>query len=193
MERKAPAVNRRPSFETPAEKGYTGFTFIRPSMLDKKKSFAALRIVFGFVWLIDAYFKWQPSFTGQFVDYVTGALSGQPGPVQVWINLWIQLIGVNPTFFAYAVAVTETAIALGLIFGFYSRVVSYAGIVFSLVIWSTAEGFGGPYIAGSTDIGGAIIYALVFVSLLLGDSGAEWSLDKLLMTKPVKKKPVRKS
>ena len=35
------------------------------------------------------------------------------------------------------------------------------GIAFSLLIWSTAEGFGGPYTAGSADIGTAIIYALV--------------------------------
>ncbi len=36
------------------------------------------------------------------------------------------------------------------------------------VIWSTAEGFGGPYTAGSTDIGAAIIYVLVFLALWFG-------------------------
>jgi nitrite reductase (NO-forming) len=43
------------------------------------------------------------------------------------------------------------------------------GLVFSLLIWSTAEGFGGPYTAGSTDLGTAIIYAVVFALLFLVD------------------------
>jgi hypothetical protein len=34
------------------------------------------------------------------------------------------------------------------------------------VIWGVAEGFGGPYASGASDIGTAIIYALVFVCLL---------------------------
>jgi len=40
------------------------------------------------------------------------------------------------------------------------------GAVFSLAIWSTAEGFGGPYTPGATDIGTSIIYFVVFVYLL---------------------------
>jgi nitrite reductase (NO-forming) len=38
--------------------------------------------------------------------------------------------------------------------------------VFSLLIWATAEGFGGPYTSGAADIGTAIIYAVVFAALL---------------------------
>lgn len=146
-------------------------------MWNKDKSFAVLRIVFSLIWLVDASFKWQPDFINQFVSYVTGALEGQPIVVQNWINLWIHLIGVSPHFFAYIVAIAETLIALGLLFGFLTKYVCYSGILFSLVIWSTAEGFGGPYRSGSTDIGSAIIYALVFVALLLGESWKEFSFD----------------
>jgi len=39
--------------------------------------------------------------------------------------------------------------------------------VFSLLIWGTAEGFGGPYTSGASDIGTAIIYAVVFAGLLM--------------------------
>jgi nitrite reductase (NO-forming) len=35
-----------------------------------------------------------------------------------------------------------------------------------VVIWAAAEGFGGPYTSGASDIGTAIIYALVFMCLL---------------------------
>ncbi len=37
----------------------------------------------------------------------------------------------------------------------------------SLMIWSTAEGFGGPYGERSTDVGTSVIYVLVFVGLLI--------------------------
>jgi nitrite reductase (NO-forming) len=40
-----------------------------------------------------------------------------------------------------------------------------AAIAFSLLIWATAEGFGGPYTSGASDIGTAIIYAVVFAGL----------------------------
>ena len=33
-------------------------------------------------------------------------------------------------------------------------------------LWAAAEGFGGPYTSGASDIGTAIIYALVFMCLL---------------------------
>ena len=38
-------------------------------------------------------------------------------------------------------------------------------VFFSLLVWSVGEAFGGPYAAGSTDIGTAIIYAFVFAAL----------------------------
>jgi hypothetical protein len=31
-----------------------------------------------------------------------------------------------------------------------------------MLVWSTAEGFGGPYTSGASDIGTAVVYALVF-------------------------------
>jgi hypothetical protein len=34
--------------------------------------------------------------------------------------------------------------------------------VFSLLIWSVAEGFGGPHTSGATDIGTSVIYVVVF-------------------------------
>jgi ABC transporter len=49
----------------------------------------------------------------------------------------------------------------------FARKTSYiTGAAFSVLIWSTAEGFGGPYTSQSNDIGTAVIYALVFISLL---------------------------
>jgi thiosulfate dehydrogenase [quinone] large subunit len=143
-------------------------------------AFGILRIVFGLVWAIDAAFKWQPDFQTKFVTYLTGALDGQPALVKAWIGLWIDLVKVNPHVFAFVVAVSETAIAVALIFGVLSNLANLGGLLLALVIWSTAEGFGGPYHAGSTDIGASIIYILVFVALFLSQSGLYLGLDRRL-------------
>lgn len=144
------------------------------------KSFAILRIVFGFVWLIDASFKWQPAFIHNLTSYLAAGAVGQPFLVQAWIHLWVNTVAVNPYAFAIVVAISETAIALGLIFGGLSKVTMTGGILMALVIWSTAEGLGGPYAPGSTDIGAAIIYVIVFVALWLGKSWRHYSLDKYI-------------
>jgi uncharacterized membrane protein YphA (DoxX/SURF4 family) len=147
------------------------------------KGIAGLRIVFGLVWAIDAWFKWQPDFIHKFTDYLSGALDGQPPAVAAWINFWINVVKVDPHFFAYAVAIGETAVALGLIFGALSNLTNIGGILLSVVIWATAEGFGGPYTPGSTDIGAAIIYVLVFVGLFLANAGMYYGVDQWLTDK----------
>ncbi len=141
---------------------------------------AMLRILFGLIWAIDAWFKWQPDFINKFSDYLTGALDGQPAAVQAWINFWINIVQVNPRVFAYIVALGETAVAVGLILGVLSNLTNLGGALLSLVIWSTAEGFGGPYQPGSTDIGAAVIYVLVFAGLFLVNAGLVWGLDQRL-------------
>ncbi len=158
----------------------TSPTTFPPLAAWRLKGIGILRIVFGLVWAIDAWFKWQPDFIHNFSTYLSGSLDNQPPAVQSWINFWINVVNVNPDFFAYLVAVGETAVAIGLIFGLLSNLTNVVGILLSVVIWSSAEGFGGPYQAGSTDIGAAIIYALVFVGLLLSQAGLYYGLDRYL-------------
>ncbi|MHB0865414.1 MAG: hypothetical protein ACYC1Y_00700 [Minisyncoccota bacterium] len=144
------------------------------------KSFAILRIVFGFIWLIDASFKWSPAFLNNFTSYLLEGAQGQPAAVYAWVNFWIHTVSVDPHLFGIIVAVAETAIAIGLIFGLFSKVAIAGGMALSLVIWSTAEGLGGPYVAGSTDVGTAIIYFIVFIALWLGKSWRYYSVDASL-------------
>ena len=126
----------------------------------------ALRITFGGIWLIDAVLKWLPGFRSSYMSSISGAGMGQPGWLQWWFNFWINVQHPAPTFFAYLVAVLETLVALAVILGFARKVSYIAAAVFCVVIWAAAEGFGGPYGSGSSDIGTAIIYALVFMCLL---------------------------
>ena len=146
----------------------------------RRRGIGGLRIAFGAVWAIDAWFKWQPAFVNGLAGYVAGAARGQPGPVRAWIHFWHDVVGVDPHLFAYLVATAETLVAVGLVLGAFSNVTNLLGGLLALVIWSTAEGFGGPYVAGSTDIGAAVIYVLVFVGLWLADAGAYVGLDARL-------------
>ncbi len=126
----------------------------------------ALRISFGIIWLIDAVLKWLPGFRATYMSTIMGIAKGQPGWLHPWFNFWIDLQHPRVNFFVDLVATVETLIALALIFGFARKLTYMAAVGFSLLIWATAEGFGGPYTSGSSDIGTGIIYAVVFVGLL---------------------------
>ena len=126
----------------------------------------ALRVSFGIIWLIDAVLKWLPGFRSTYMSTIMGIAKGQPGWLRPWFNFWIDLQHARVNFFVDLVATVETLIALALIFGFARKVTYIAAAGFSFLIWATAEGFGGPYTSGSSDIGTGIIYFVVFVGLL---------------------------
>jgi uncharacterized membrane protein YphA (DoxX/SURF4 family) len=126
----------------------------------------AFRIAFGLIWLIDAVLKWLPGFRSTYVSAITGVTQGQPGWLRWWFDFWVKLQTPRPTFFAYVVATLETLVALAIIFGFARKLTYISSAVLGVVIWAVAEGFGGPYVSGSSDIGTAIIYAVVSMGLL---------------------------
>jgi uncharacterized membrane protein YphA (DoxX/SURF4 family) len=146
--------------------------------LFETRAIGATRILFGIVWLIDAQFKWRPGFIDGLASYLMGAMPGQPPAVQAWIGFWVDAVKVSPQLFAYFVAFAETALALALIFGVLSNLAYLGGSVLAFLIWSTAEGFGGPYVVGSVDIGAAIIYVFVFALLWLSRAGLTLGLDR---------------
>jgi nitrite reductase (NO-forming) len=126
----------------------------------------ALRITFGIIWLIDAVLKWLPGFRAGYMSTIMGQADGQPGWLRWWFDFWIRIQHPQPMFFAYLVAAAETLIAVALIAGIARKTTYIAAAGFSVLIWATAEGFGGPYTSGASDIGTAIIYAVVFAGLL---------------------------
>ncbi|MGC8549667.1 MAG: hypothetical protein ACP5M4_08200 [Acidobacteriaceae bacterium] len=142
------------------------------SLLETRFWIHAVRVVFGFLWAWDAIFKLEPYFFEHMVGFISSAESGQPGFVVAYQQLWIAIIThTSPLFFSVMSALTEAALAWSLLTGKLLRIFLPIGFVFSLLIWSTAEGFGGPYRIGSTGmpgnmLGTAIIYALVFVYLM---------------------------
>jgi nitrite reductase (NO-forming) len=142
-----------------------------------------VRILFGLIWAVDAYFKWQPSFVHHLQDVISGGAQGQPGFLQPWFDFAKGLVAVNPTIWAYSIALAETGIALALILGVARKLTYVGGALYSLLIWATAEGLGRT--SGiATDIGTAIIYAVVFLALLAldvrGKGTRPHSLDALI-------------
>ena len=126
----------------------------------------ALRIGFGLIWLVDAALKWLPGFRAGYMDTIMGEASGQPGWLKPWFHFWITVQHPDAASFAWLVAVAETLIAVALIAGFARKITYISAAIFSVLIWATAEGFGGPYTSGASDIGTAVIYAVVFAGLL---------------------------
>jgi uncharacterized membrane protein YphA (DoxX/SURF4 family) len=143
-----------------------------------------LRLTFGLVWLIDAYLKWQPAFISAYASNVAEGAKGQPSWLRPWFRFWRHLVDVDPHLLAYATAGVETLIAAGLLLGFARRAVYLGGILWSIAIWTIPEGFGGSFLSGATDIGTAIMYALLFATLYtletLPTATGAWSVDRRL-------------
>jgi uncharacterized membrane protein YphA (DoxX/SURF4 family) len=152
-----------------------------PVLTVRQRWLGILRIIFGAVWAVAAALKWQPAFIKGFADIVQGAMDGQPQPVKLWIAFWLGIIHINPSLFAYMIAITETGLALCFILGAFTNLVCVAGILLSLGVWTVAEGFGGPYIPGQTvDVGTALPYAILCGVLLCASAGQYYGLDRLL-------------
>jgi uncharacterized membrane protein YphA (DoxX/SURF4 family) len=144
---------------------------------------ALLRVVFGIIWAIDAVFKWRPSFRSGLLDQIQGTAQGQPSWLHWWFNFWTHFLAHNPHLFAVLVATIESLIAIALLLGFARKATYLSAAIFSLLIWGVAEGFGGPYTNSSTDIGAAVIYAVVFLALYGLERlavPASWSVDNYL-------------
>jgi nitrite reductase (NO-forming) len=140
-------------------------------------------VAFGLIWLVDATLKWLPGFRSQYLATTKGAADGQPAVLHPWFRFWIAVQSHGTMTWAYAIALAETLIALAVIFGIARKLTYVVGALFSLLIWSVPEGFGGPYASGATDVGTAIIYAFVFLGLLVlsaYDGPDRYSVDHLL-------------
>jgi len=131
------------------------------------------RFLFGALWAFDAYWKWQPFFLTHAITFLQQAQDGQPAWIVAYIGWFLSIINrVGPLVFGIFAAVMETAIALSLLTGWYLRWMLPAGALYSLGLWITAEGWGGPYGIGFTgnkgDVLGTInIYLFAFFFLII--------------------------
>jgi nitrite reductase (NO-forming) len=143
-----------------------------------------VRIVFGVIWGLDAYLKWQPGYRDSFISTLKQTAQGQPSWLHGWFQFWIGLQSPAPLFWATLTGVAETSLAVVLLLGVARRAGYAGGAVYAFFVWAVGEGFGGPYTSGSTDVGTAIPYVMVFVTLLAFSPPARrerLSVDKFLV------------
>jgi thiosulfate dehydrogenase [quinone] large subunit len=154
------------------------------SKLSLSKRIASLRILFGLVWVVDAIFKFEPAFyKGNSLSYfVLAKDSGEPSWLNPWFHFWFRIFGAHPELFAIVILVIESLIALSLVLGIARRLNYALSVPFCFLIWGIGEAFGGPYVAGTTDINAGFIYLIVFLLLYAFDGLAKpsWSLDPWL-------------
>ena len=149
-------------------------------------SVTLVRIVFGIVWLVDGSMKFlwlQPS---DVITLVQKASQGQPAWLHPWYNFWTACLTSTPTAFLHGIGLIELSLGSALVIGLLRKTVYLGGIMLSLMIWSIVEGFGGPYGPGSTDVGAAIMYAFIFVALIIVERSSnynKYSLDVLVERK----------
>lgn len=132
------------------------------------------RFLFGLLWAFEAYWKWHPYFIGHFLTYLTPAAQGQPVWIAAYIDAVIAMVGVvGGTVFGVLTAIVETLIAASLLSGRALRYGLVLGALWSIGIWTTAEGWGGPYGHGFSSspmpgdiFGNAINYAYIFLFLM---------------------------
>jgi nitrite reductase (NO-forming) len=151
-------------------------TMIHPSSAAALPT-AALRILLGVAWTANAALKWLPAFSAGFLSTLSGASQDQPAFLKPWFSLVTSIASDGRgTFLALGSAGLETYLAVALLTGFARKATYTIGAIYTALIWATAEGFGGPYVPGvSTDIGAAIIYTLLFLTLLVNDAGVGFS------------------
>ncbi|MCL5090012.1 MAG: hypothetical protein M1382_02475 [Candidatus Marsarchaeota archaeon] len=142
-----------------------------------------IRIVFGIVWGVDGALKFMPGMTETFSTAIAQAGAGQPAWLGGWFTFWSNIVSSNPAFFVYMIGTLELTLAFALIFGFLRKLAWGGGFLLSFFIWAIPEGFGGAYGPGSTDIGTGIIYAIVFLCLMVFNASfgpSRFSLDYLI-------------
>jgi thiosulfate dehydrogenase (quinone) large subunit len=125
-----------------------------------------VRVLFGLVFGVDAVLKWLPGYRHSYLAALKSAAASQPSWLHGWFHFWISLQSKAPTSFAVLTGLAETGLAIVLLLGMARRAGYAAGVVYSLLVWSVGEGFGGPYASGSTDVGTGLVYALLFIALL---------------------------
>ncbi len=141
------------------------------------------RVLFGVIWGIDGSLKFAPGLVSAFPQMVSNASQGQPAWLSGWFSFWQAQVSANPALWVYSTGIFELALALALCLGILRKLAYTGGILLSFVIWAVPEGFGGPYGPGSTDIGTGVIYAMVFLMLMVISATygpSTWSVDYYL-------------
>ncbi len=144
-----------------------------PRPVVETRRIEVVRVLFGLLWAFDAFWKWQPAFLHNSLSYLSASQAGQPAWIVSYIGFFIQIFNfVGPLYFGIFAAVTETVLAVGLLARLGEKWLLPIGALYSFGLWTTAEGWGGPYAPGSTGnrgdmLGTANMYVLIYLILMV--------------------------
>ena len=143
----------------------------------------ALRAVFGLIWVVDGAMKFVFVAPSDLSGMLGEAGAGQPTWLAPWFTFWTSAVNANPALFLYGTGVLEITLGVCLIVGLMRKTAYLGSVGLGLMIWSVVEGFGGPYGPGSTDLGSALMYAVLGFALLVAETASAtnaFSLDALI-------------
>lgn len=144
------------------------------------------RIVLGAIFIADSLLKLIPDSAFLIKENVLTGAYGAWSFVYPWVAFWANFTANNINFFVYFAIIVEFLIGLFLILGFFKKFLYIAGAVYSIAIWLTISQFGGPYIAGTLDIGATPIYFLLFLLLIFSERN--FNVYDLSIDKAIKKR-----
>jgi uncharacterized membrane protein YphA (DoxX/SURF4 family) len=131
---------------------------------------ALVRILVGAIWATDASLKFLPGAPPKLAYWlIVGVGQDQPS-LSWWFSYWAAVVGGNPSLWWYGTGALEALVATALLLGLARRFAYLGGFVLGLALWAIPEGFGGPYLPSTTDVGVGLLYAVVSLMLLQMDS-----------------------
>lgn len=128
---------------------------------------ALVRALFGLVWLVDGYMKFRPGMLKSFYHVIDELVVGRPAWQLPWFRFWREVLDAAPDVWLRVIGVSELLLGCALVLGLLLKPTYVLGFLLALLIWAVPSKFGGPYVAGTTDIGASIVYCFVFVLLML--------------------------
>ncbi len=144
---------------------------------NQEAAFAGVRILFGVIWLINTLLEANTHYVSGFLASLVKRVKGQPHAIQGFMRGVIHVVTIlGPQHVAIGTVVLDGLLAVSLIAGLAVRPMAIVGTVYSLALWATVGGFGGPFGPGATDPGTAIVYALVFVAILAVPSDQRFAI-----------------
>jgi len=144
------------------------------------------RLILGLVFIADSMLKLIPDSAYLIKENVLTGAYGAWSFVYPWVAFWANFTANNINFFVTFAIVVEFLIGLFLILGLFKKFLYIAGAAYSIAIWLTISQFGGPYIAGTLDIGATPFYFLLFLLLIFTErnfNAYDKSMDKIMKTK----------
>ncbi|MCL4372732.1 DoxX family membrane protein [Candidatus Parvarchaeota archaeon] len=144
------------------------------------------RLILGLIFIADSMLKLIPDSAYLIKENVLSGAYGAWSFVYPWVAFWANFTANNINFLVAFAIVVEFLIGLFLILGLFKKFLYITGAVYSIVIWLTISQFGGPYIAGTLNIGATPFYFLLFLLLIFTDRNFKTydkSLDKIIEKK----------